>query len=72
MPQMHKSAVCLRIFGDDLLPDEITLALRCAPTIAQRTGGSIRYQSGRERVVQCGNWRLEAGTAEPEDVNGQV
>jgi hypothetical protein len=27
---------------------------------------------GRERVVKCGNWRLEAEPAEPEDVSGQV
>jgi hypothetical protein len=40
--------------------------------VAQRTGEVIRYQSGRERVVRCGNWRLQAATAEPEDINAQV
>jgi hypothetical protein len=72
MAQIHHSAACLRIFGDDLMPEEITQILRCAPTVAQGTGEVIRYQSGRERVVKCGNWRLEAATAEPEDVNGQL
>jgi hypothetical protein len=72
MGQIHHSAACLRIFGDDLIPEEITHILRCAPTIAQRTGEVIRYQSGRERVVRCGNWRLDAEPAEPEDINGQV
>ena len=72
MAQIHHSAACLRIFGDDLIPEEITQALRCTPTVAQRTGELIRYQSGRERVVNCGNWRLEAQSAKPEDINGQV
>ena len=72
MAQIHHSAACLRLFGDDLKPDEITQILRCAPTAAQRTGEVIRYRSGRERVVKCGNWRLDAAKAEPEDINGQV
>jgi hypothetical protein len=72
MSQIHHSAACLRLFAEHLEPDEITQILRCAPTGAQRTGEVIRYQSGRERVVKCGNWRLDAEPAEPEDVNGQV
>ena len=72
MGQIHHSEVCLRIFGDDLIPEEITQTLRCAPTVAQRTGEVICYPSGRERVVQRGNWRMNAITAEPEDINGQV
>jgi hypothetical protein len=72
MGQIHHSAACLRIFGNDLIPEEITQALRCTPTVAQSTGELIRYQSGRERVVKCGNWRLEAQSVEPEDINGQL
>jgi hypothetical protein len=72
LSQIHHSAACLRIFGDNLEPDEITQVLGCLPTIAQRTGEVIRYQSGRERVVKCGNWRLKAERAEPEDINAQV
>jgi hypothetical protein len=72
MSQVHYSAACLRLFGDDLEPDEITHILRCAPTAAHRTGEVIRYKSGRERVVKCGNWQLNANKAEPEDINRQV
>jgi hypothetical protein len=72
MGKIHHSAACLRIFGDDLIPEEITQMLRCQPTLAQRTGDVIRYASGRERVVRCGNWRLNATRAEPEDINDQV
>ena len=72
MSQVHYTVACLRLFGEDLELDEITHILRCAPTAAQRTGEVIRYQSGRERIVKCGNWRLDANRAEPEDINGQV
>jgi hypothetical protein len=72
MAQQTYSTACLRIFGDHLVPEDITQILGCVPTVAQRTGEVIRYQSGRERVVKCANWRLDAERAEPEDVNGQV
>lgn len=72
MSQVHQSVACLRLFGDNLAPDEITQILQCTPTVAQRTGEVIHYQSGRERIVKCGNWRLDATMAEPEDINGQV
>ena len=72
MGKIRHSKACLRIFGNDLVPEEISQILRCEPTVAQRTGEVIRYQSGRERVVKCGNWRLDAVTEEPEDINGQV
>lgn len=70
--QIHRSEACLRIFGTELVPEEITRLLQCEPTVAQRTGDVIHYQSGRERVVKCGNWRLQAATAAPEDINGQI
>jgi hypothetical protein len=72
LSQIHHSTACLRLFGENLDPDEITQTLGCIPTVAQRTGEVIRYQSGCERVVKCGNWRLDAATAEPENINGQV
>ncbi|WP_426192237.1 DUF4279 domain-containing protein [Massilia sp. DWR3-1-1] len=72
MAQIHHSAACLRLFGEDLDPEEVSRILRCAPTVAERTGEVIPYQSGRERVVKCGNWRLIAEQTAPEDVNGQL
>jgi hypothetical protein len=38
MAQIHHLAACLRIFGDDLVPEKITRILRCAPLVAQGTG----------------------------------
>lgn len=72
MGQIHHSAATLRIFGDDLQPDEISQMLKCQPTKAERKGDVIRYLSGRERTVKRGNWRLSAQSAEPEDLEGQI
>lgn len=72
MGSFDHSAAALRIFGDDLDPDEVTRLLGCEPSVAQSTGELIRSASGRERIVKCGNWRLKAAPAEPEDLNGQI
>lgn len=72
MGTFDHSAAALRIFGDDLDPENLTRLLRCEPSVAQRTGDVIRYSSGRERTVKRGNWRLVANRAEPEDLDGQL
>lgn len=72
MGQIHHSAATLRIFGDDLRPDEISQMLKCQPTKAELKGEVIRYSSGRERTVKRGNWRLIAQRAEPENLDGQI
>jgi hypothetical protein len=72
MGQIHHSAAALRIFGDDLRPDEISKMLKCQPTKAELKGDVVRYSSGRERTVKRGNWRLIAQNAEPEDLDGQI
>jgi Domain of unknown function (DUF4279) len=72
MGQIHHSAATLRIFSDDLRPDEISQMLKCEPTKAELKGDVIHYPSGRERTVKRGNWRLVAKNAEPEDLDGQI
>jgi hypothetical protein len=72
MGQIHHSAATLRIFGDELRPDDISQMLKCQPTKAELKGEVIRYPSGRERRVKRGNWRLIAKSAEPEDLDGQI
>jgi len=72
MGQIHHSAASLRIFGDDLRPAEISRLLNCQPTKAQTKGEVIRSTSGRERLIKCGGWWLEALRAEPEDLDGQI
>ncbi len=73
MPQLHKSAVTLRIGGDDLIPDEITKLLGVAPTHAQTKGEKfVGKKTGRVRIAHSGMWRLKASDREPEDMDGQI
>jgi hypothetical protein len=73
MAQLHKSAVTLRISGDDLIPDEITRLLGASPTHAQTKGDKIvGKKTGHVRIAKCGMWRLCASDREPEDMDGQI
>jgi hypothetical protein len=73
MAQLHKSAVTLRISGDDLIPDEITRLLGASPTHAQTKGDKIvGKKTGQVRIAKCGMWRLCASDREPEDMDGQI
>jgi hypothetical protein len=73
MAQLQKSAVTLRISGDDLVPDEITKLLGASPTHAQTKGDRIvGKETGRVRIAKSGMWRLCAADREPEDIDGQI
>jgi hypothetical protein len=72
MGKVHHSSATLRVFGDDLQPDEITRLLKCQPTFAEVKGQVVKHSSGRERLVKCGNWRLLAEYAEPENLDTQI
>ena len=62
--------VCLRFFGDELDPDEVSRALGCQPTRAIRKGESApgRYH----RVATTGSWLLEGAPADPPDVEEMI
>jgi hypothetical protein len=71
--EQMKSAVTLRIVGDDLVPDEITRLLRCEPTSAEFKGQVVRGKNTRrERTARSGSWRLEVADRTPDDLNGQI
>ncbi len=73
MAQLHKSAVTLRIAGDDLVPDEITRLLGATPTHVQTKGEAIvGPKTGGVRIAKCGMWQLSASDREPGDMNGQI
>lgn len=73
MAQLHKSAVTLRIAGDELVPDEITKLLGVSPTHGETKGQEIvGPKTGRVRIVKRGMWRLCAPDREPEDMDGQI
>jgi hypothetical protein len=67
------SAASLRIIGDDLVPEEITRLLGCAPTRAEFKGQLVRGKSSaRERIARTGRWSLETADRAPDDLNGQI
>lgn len=73
MAQLHQSVATLRIIGDDLIPEKITVLLGCEPTDSQTKGQIVRGpKTGREHPRQTGMWRLEATDCEPEDLDKQV
>jgi hypothetical protein len=73
MAQLHQSMASLRIFGDDLIPGEITELLGCQPTDSYAKGQIVRGEkTGREYVKQTGMWQLEATDHQPGDLDQQI
>jgi hypothetical protein len=63
----------LRIFGDDLIPAEITKLMECDPTTSYAKGDVIRgSKSGREIAKKTGMWGLSATDCAPENIDAQV
>ncbi len=70
MGAFDHSTATLRIFGDDLVPDEVTKILGCAPTRSHIKGQP--HKPGSQHCWRTGSWRLCAEDAEPEDLNAQL
>jgi hypothetical protein len=72
MAHLARSKASLRIFGDELIPDEVSRLLGCPPTEAWIKGQVEHLRSGREMVRKSGAWFLRVPEAEPENLNAQV
>jgi hypothetical protein len=72
MASLHRTAVTLRLFGDDLDPNEITELLGAEPTSAAAKGGVLKSAKGVERVARTGSWRLKAADHSPGNIDAQV
>lgn len=73
MGALDHSVATLRLFGDDLVPEEITSLLGCAPSEAHLKGEVIASRSGEDsRIARAGSWKLRASRREPEDLEGQI
>jgi hypothetical protein len=77
----NHSAVSLRIFGDELEPNEITALLKCLPSKSYRKGDFIKNRDGvpnwnehlgRYSMRKTGMWSLNAQPSEPADIEGQM
>ncbi|MDP9836827.1 hypothetical protein J2T09_001572 [Neorhizobium huautlense] len=60
MATVLQTIACLRFFGDDLDPDQISKALGAAPTSAYRKGDVTLSEAGNKAVAETGTWQLEA------------
>lgn len=73
MIHLHSTAASLRIGGDDLDPDEISVLLGCQPTKGYRKGQVERGpSSGRDIMRKTGAWMLDAEDQAPGNLDEQV
>lgn len=73
MTLLSETSICLRYFGDDLVPDALTLALGKPPTEARTKGEVIANKTtGSVRVAKSGSWLFEVARREPGDLDGQI
>src|SRR5436305_413966 len=73
MGALDRSVATLRLFGDALVPDEISALLGAAPTNAHRKGEElVGRATGNVRIAKTGMWRLSASDRKPEDLEAQV
>jgi len=73
MGEIGHSLATLRLFGDDLMPEEISALLGADPTKACWNGQEIVGRTtGTVRIAKIGSWRLSAARREPEDLEAQI
>lgn len=73
MAHLSESTAALRLFGDDLIPDEITKLLGSVPTTSYLKGQVVRgKKSGCEVIKKTGMWLLQASDRTPENLDSQV
>jgi hypothetical protein len=73
MALIAETSICLRYFGDDLIPDALTSALGKAPTKSTTKGEMITNKTtGSVRVAKSGSWLYSVERREPGDLDGQI
>jgi len=73
MGALEYSQVTLRIFGEDLIPDDVSNLLGAKPTKSIKKGDEeVGKTSGAMRIAKTGSWHLHAEKKEPEDLNAQI
>lgn len=71
MAQLQHTVAALRIFGDRLDPENISLLLGGVPTESFRKG-QIKPSKSRDIVRKSGGWILNATDQEPGNLDAQV
>jgi hypothetical protein len=65
MAELYKSAVALRFSGDDLDPDQISVALLVQPDRGVRKGGIWQTPKGTPIVARTGMWHRMTAERQP-------
>ena len=70
---IERVKVTLRVFGDDLDPDEISGVLGCEPTRKARKGDVVGADyNAHQRVSPFGSWELNSGEREHLELEEKV
>ena len=72
MAGIGRTVATIRIFGDDLDPDEISTLLGAKPIASARKGEVRQFSSGRDVVACSGSWQFSAEDCCPGDLNVQI
>lgn len=62
----------LRVFGEDLRPDEVSALLGAAPSVSYARGDQISTRGQVVRLARQGMWALHATETTPADLDAQV
>jgi hypothetical protein len=68
---VDRACVSLRLFGDALVPDDVTHRLGCQPTEARHKGDVIPSKQ-YHRPASTGSWRLEGSLPGTAEIDEQV
>ena len=73
MAALYRTAASLRVFGDDLEPEEVSRLLGCEPSAWERRGQRIIGGfTGNVRIATTGSWRLSAVKRVPGNLDAQI
>ncbi|WP_287480935.1 DUF4279 domain-containing protein [Shewanella sp.] len=73
MGAFEYSQATLRIFGDDLIPEDVSNLLGGTATKSKKKGDEdVSKTSGKVRIAKTGSWHFQAKKREPEDLNAQI
>ncbi|MBT2748233.1 MULTISPECIES: DUF4279 domain-containing protein [unclassified Lysobacter] len=74
MSSLEHTAACLRIWGEELIPDELTHALGAQPSFSHLKGDTIvvNARTGAGRIAKTGAWQLTLEKRTPGDLDEQI
>ena len=73
MGSLDRSVATLRIFGDDLIPEDVSKLLGAEPSKSFRKGAEeVGIVTGNIRIHKTGSWRLSVERRNPEDLDAQI